>query len=84
MDNFVINGNGGDERVGVIDVLATNKQDILFSLTLSNHGIFKLTPDQTDTWKTGIKRIKADMYCEEMDFINMEGANTAGSPRKVE
>jgi len=82
MDNIVINGNSGDERSGVIDVLAPNKQDILFSLTLSNLGIFKLTPDETDAGKTGIRRIKADMYCEEVDFINMDEENTAASSRK--
>lgn len=82
MDNFVISGNTGDERAGVINVLASNKKDILFSLTLSNLGIFKLTPDQTDAGKSGIRRIKADMYCEEMDFIYMEDANTADSSRK--
>lgn len=79
MDNIVINGNRGDERSGVIDVLAPNKQDILFSLTLSNLGIFKLTPDQN---KTGVRTIKADMYCEEVDFINMEDTTTTDSSRK--
>lgn len=82
MDNLVINGNSGDERAGVIDVLAPNKQDILFSLTLSNLGIFKLTPDLTDAGKTGVRKIKADMYCEEVDFINMDATNTADSSRK--
>lgn len=82
MDNIVINGNSGDERAGVINVLASNKKDLLFSLTLSNLGIFKLTPDQTDAGKTGIRRIKADMYCEEVDFINMENTNTVDSSRK--
>lgn len=82
MDNIVLNGNSGDERAGVINVLAANKQDILFSLTLSNLGIFKLTPEQSDAGKTDIRRIKADMYCEDVDFIYMEGANTTNSSRK--
>lgn len=82
MDNIVINGNSGDERAGVIDVLAPNKTDILFSLTLSNLGLFKLSPDQTEAAKSGIRRIKADMYCEDVDFIYMEGANTTNSSRK--
>jgi phage tail-like protein len=82
MDNFVINGNRGDERAGVIDVLGPNRQDILFSLTLSNLGIFKLTPDQTDAGNTGTRKIKADIYCEGVNFINMDDANTTTSSRK--
>jgi|GEM_PF-1844307 len=81
MDNIVINGNSGDERAGGIDVMDANGQDILFSLTFSNLGLFKLSPDQTEAAKSGIRRIKADMYCEEVDFI-MEGENTTDSSRK--
>ena len=41
---------------------------MLFSLTFKHLGVFKLTPDKVEAGSENIRRIKAEMYCEDMAF----------------
>lgn len=82
LDDFVIKGNRGLEKGGAIEVLTPNSQNVIFTLVLSNLGILKLSPDYDAKDKSGIRKVKADMYCEDVDFIYLEDANPAESSRR--
>lgn len=67
-DSFIIAGeNGADkEKNGTLEFLAPNLKDVLFSLNFQHLGIFKLTPEKVEAGAEQIRRIKAEMYVEEM------------------
>lgn len=69
-EDFVIKGNNGDaaEKSGSLDYLTPNLQEVLFTLTFSHLGIFKLTPEKVEAGSEQIRRLKAEMYCEEIKF----------------
>jgi phage tail-like protein len=69
-DDFVIKGNNGDaaEKGGTLEFLAPNMSDVLFTVTFEHLGIFKLTPEKVEAGSENIRRIKAEMYCEDMKF----------------
>jgi phage tail-like protein len=69
-EDFVIKGNNGDdkEKGGTLEYLAPNLQEVLFSITFSHLGIFKLTPEKVEGGSEQIRRVKAEMYCEDMKF----------------
>ncbi len=68
--DFVINGNNGQEREkgGTLEYLAADGKTVLFSLTFKNLGIFKLAPDKVEAGSEQIRRVKAEMYCEDIRF----------------
>jgi len=67
-EDFVIKGNNGDdkEKNGTLEYLTPNLQEVLFTLTFKHLGIFKLTTDKVESGAEGIRRCKAEMYCEDM------------------
>jgi phage tail-like protein len=67
-ESFIIAGeNGADkEKNGSLEFLAPNLKDVLFSLSFQHLGIFKLTPDKVEAGSEQIRRVKAEMYVEEM------------------
>jgi phage tail-like protein len=69
-EDFVIKGNNGDdkEKGGTLDYLTPDLKEVLFSLTFSHLGIYKLTPEKVESGSESIRRVKAEMYCEEMSF----------------
>jgi len=69
-EDFVIKGNNGDdkEKTFILEYLTPNLQEVLFTLTGSHVGIFKLTPDKVEAGSENIRRLKAEMYVEEMTF----------------
>lgn len=69
-EDFVIKGNNGDdkEKGGTLEYLTPDLQTVLFTLTFHNLGIFKLTPEKTEAGSETIRRVKAEMYCEDMKF----------------
>jgi phage tail-like protein len=69
-EDFVIKGNNGDdaEKGGRLTFLTPNLKEELFTLTFSHLGIFKITADKVESGAEGIRRLKAEMYCEEMKF----------------
>jgi phage tail-like protein len=69
-EDFVIKGNNGDaaEKGGTLEFLTPNLQEVLFTLTFAHLGVFKITPDKVESGAEGIRRVKVEMYCEEMKF----------------
>ena len=45
-----------------------NPAEFLFRLTFKQLGIFKLSPDKVEAGGEGIRRLKAEMYCEDIRF----------------
>ena len=70
-DDFIIQGNNGQgkERSGTLDFLAQNVATVLGTLTFSNLGIFKCSPEKSEASSDAIRRVKVELYCEEMRFV---------------
>lgn len=68
--SFVIDGkNGdGDEKSGQLTYLTPDLKTELCTITFSHLGIFKLTPEKVEAGSENIRRIKCEMYCEDMKF----------------
>jgi hypothetical protein len=69
-ESFVIKGNNGDdqEKGGTLEYLAQDLQEVLFTLTFKNLGIFKVAPERSEAGSESIQRVKAEMYCEDIRF----------------
>ena len=69
-EDFVINGNNGSEseKSGKLEYLTPNLGEALFTLNFQHLGIFKLAPEKVEAGNEQIKRVKAEMYCEEATF----------------
>ena len=66
----MIKGNSGQdqERNGTLEFLTPNLQDVLFTLDLRHLGIFKIAPEKAEAGGENIRRVKAEMYCEDIGF----------------
>jgi hypothetical protein len=66
--DMVIKGNSGDnnERSGMLEFLDPTMKNTLFTVHFARLGIFGFTPERSDASADGIKRVKAEMYCEQM------------------
>lgn len=75
-DHFVIKGNSSEEneKNGSIIFLDANRQTELGRVNLSHCGIFRLSPQKTESGSESIRRLEAELYCEQMEF---EGKATA-------
>jgi hypothetical protein len=69
-EDFVIRGNNGPdkEKSGTLEYLTPNLKEALFTLTFKQLGIFKLAPEKVESGSENIRRVKAEMYCEELKF----------------
>jgi phage tail-like protein len=69
-EDFVINGNNDQdhEKTGSLTYLAPNLKDALFTLNFFGLGIFKCEPEKTASGSESLRRVKAEMYCEEIKF----------------
>jgi len=69
-EDFVIKGNNGDdkERNGTLEYLTPNLQEVLFTVTFKHLGIFKIAMDKVESGAEGLRRVKVEMYCEEMQW----------------
>lgn len=74
--SFVIQGKDsqGSKKNGQLDYLTPDLREVLFTLTFKNLGIFKLTPEKTEAGSENIRRVRAEMYCEEIRFSYGSGA----------
>jgi hypothetical protein len=65
-DDFVVQGNNGDdkEKLGSIEYLAPNLQDVLMAVKLLNVGIYSLKTEKAGTDQ--VMRMTAELYCEQM------------------
>lgn len=64
---MVIEGQEGKEKNGTLTLLSANLQSELASIKLTGVGIFRLSLD--DRAHTGLRRMIAEMYCEQMEFV---------------
>jgi hypothetical protein len=68
-EDFVIKNTGrGAEKNGTLEFMTPNLQEVLFKLTFTNLGIFKLSSVNVESGSEGIRRLKAELYCEDMQF----------------
>ncbi|HYL09121.1 MAG TPA: phage tail protein [Candidatus Acidoferrales bacterium] len=69
-EDFVIKGNNGrdKERGGTLEFLTPDLRESLFTLTFRGLGIFKLAPEKVEAGIESIRRVKAEMYCEDIGF----------------
>lgn len=77
MDESVISGTHKQERQGSIEIISPNGQDVVFTLSLYNLGIFRLSPGKVEKGKESSPLINADMYVEGLDmfFTGDDGAD---------
>ncbi len=69
-NSFVIQGHNGQdkEKTGTLTYLTEDLGGKLFSLDFHGLGVFKLTPDKVEAGSENIRRVKCEMYCEEIKF----------------
>jgi hypothetical protein len=69
-DDFVVRGNNGPDREkpGVLELLTPDLREVLFTITFNHLGIFKVSPEKIEAGSENIRRVKAEMYCEEIQF----------------
>jgi phage tail-like protein len=69
-EDFVIRGNNGDdkEKGGTLEYLTPSLKEVLFTLTFQHLGIFKFMPEKVEGGSEQLRRVKAEMYCEDMKF----------------
>ncbi len=67
---FVIKGENGDgqELTGTLEYLTSDLTQVLFTVTFEHLGIFKISPDANESGSENIRRVKVEMYCENMKF----------------
>ena len=82
-ESFVIKGNNGrdEERSGTLEFLRPDLKEVLFTLELKNLGIFRLTPEKVEAGSENIRRVKAEMYCQEIAFGYGSGATAAAAAK---
>jgi phage tail-like protein len=70
LKDFVIDGNCSEdkEKGGQLEYLAPDMKTVLFTLHFFNLGIFKVTADKMEAGAEGIRRVKAELYCENITF----------------
>jgi len=69
-EDFVIKGNNGRDKLrgGTLEFLTPDLREILFTLTFRGLGIFRLNPESVVAGAENIRRVKAEMYCEDIGF----------------
>jgi hypothetical protein len=67
---FVIQGQNGQssEKGGTLEYLSSDLTTTLFTITFVNLGVFKISPDSVESGSDNIRRVKVEMYCEDMSF----------------
>jgi phage tail-like protein len=69
-EDFVIKGNNGEEheKGGTLEYLTPNLSEVLFTLNFFHLGVFKVTADKNEAAGEPIRRLKVEMYCEDIRF----------------
>jgi len=72
-EDFVIKGNNDNskEKTGSLQYLGSDLKP-LFTIEFTGLGIFKLTPEKVEAASENIRRVKAELYVENIKF-NAEG-----------
>lgn len=68
--DFVLKGNNApnNELAGTLELLDPSLKTTLFTLTLSNLGIFRIQNERSVNGAETIARVSVHLYCEEMAF----------------
>jgi phage tail-like protein len=76
-EDFVIRGNNGDgqEKSGSLEFLSSDLAT-LFTLKFSNLGIFKIGSESNVAGSESIRRVRAEMYCEQISFDHSASASS--------
>ncbi len=64
-EDFIIKGNSHSEKQGTLQFLAPDMSPLM-ELSLVNLGIFKCTPEKMEAGSENIRRVRAEMYCEQI------------------
>jgi hypothetical protein len=69
-EDMVIKGNAGEdrERPGMLEFLGPDLKTVLFTIHFSHLGIFGFAPENADPAKENIRRVKVEMYCEQISL----------------
>lgn len=71
--DMVIKGNAGDdkERRGTLMLLDPTRRTVLLTLTFEHLGIFGFSPDRAEANADQLRRVKAEMYCEQITLSQL-------------
>jgi phage tail-like protein len=74
-DDFVVKGNNDPsrEKSGTLEFLTPNLTQALFTLSFRNLGIFRLSSEASTAGSESVRRVTAELYCEEMSFAYRAG-----------
>ncbi len=66
--DMVLKGNSGEqnERVGTLELLDPTMKGTLLTVTFQHLGIFGFSPDRATSASDTIRRVKVEMYCEQI------------------
>jgi len=69
-EDFVIYGRNGQdqEKQGILEYLTPDLSTVLFTLNFAQLGVFKVAPDKVEAAGESIRRVKVEMYCEDIKF----------------
>lgn len=75
---FVAGGQNSDEfeRRGDITLLAPDNRTVYATIGLGGLGIFKVTPEKVEAGSEGIRRVKCELYCEQMTLAFAPAASS--------
>jgi hypothetical protein len=70
-EDMVIKGNAGEDREpdGTLELLSPNRQDVLLTVNFKHLGIFSFAPEKAEAGADQIRRVKVEMYCEQITFL---------------
>ena len=76
---FIIHGKCDDtnEKTGTLEYLSHDLKTTLFTINMTHIGLFKLTADKMDAHAEALRRVKCEMYVEEMTFEYGDGSTWA-------
>jgi hypothetical protein len=65
---MVMKGNAGDnnEKAGTLEFLDPTLKVSLLTIYFNHLGIFGFSPEKLDAGADTIRRVKVEMYCEQM------------------
>ena len=81
-EDFVIKGNNGPDREksGTLELLGPDLKEVLFTLSFSGLGIYRLAPEKVEAGTDAIRRLTASMYCEQMSLTVGAAAPAPAQP----
>jgi hypothetical protein len=73
--DMVLKGNAGEfnEKAGTLEFLDPTLKGTLLTVYFHHLGIFGFTPEKSKANADMIKRVKVEMYCEQMTLVPVKG-----------